>query len=167
MCRQAQLRRHSPNDLDLPQGGVDEPLSSKARVYRHDQHEVYERQDLGQGLGGRGRVDRNTRSDAQPPDLVDVPVKVDRYLLVNGEQVGSGLGVRPDEHLRVVDHQVDVQETVRYGPQRLQDGQPVGDVGNVVTVHDVNLEPLRARCFGLAHVFSKMRHGTANPWNLR
>ena len=96
---------------------------------------------------GEGRVRLERESGAHPagPDLVEQRLRV-AELDVHGAAVGAGVGEQRQEHLRVVDHQVAVEEQVRVRPQRLHDRRPDRQVRHVVAVHAVDVQQVGGGC---------------------
>ena len=105
----ASLVDHPPDAADLGQHAGQELLAAETRVDGHHQHQLEVRQDLLEHRGGRRRVDRHSRPQAQPVDLLHRAVQVDRPFLVDDQRVGPGLGKRLQVPVRLRDHQVNFQ----------------------------------------------------------
>ncbi len=64
---------------------------------------------------------------------------------MDSQVVGPGPGKVLDVTVGFTDHEVDVQNPGTQAPESSDQGGPVSDVGDVVSVHDVQVEPVGAR----------------------
>ena len=65
-------------------------------------------------------------------------------LQMDGQQIGPGFGEVLDVAHRLVDHQMDVQEHIGTLADRLDHGDPNGQVGHEAAVHDIHMEVVGA-----------------------
>ncbi len=152
---QPALVQHPPDARDAPGAGADVRLSAEPGVHRHHQHQVHEREDLGDRLHrGRG-VQRHARPDAALADLLDRPVQVRTGFHVHGEVVGAGLREGVHVPLRVLDHQVHVDRERGRALRRRRDHGADGDVGDEVPVHHVHVDPVGPALLGLADLLAQ------------
>ena len=108
---------------DLVEHLGDERLAAEAGVHAHHEQQV----DLGEvrlhRVVRRLRLERQTDAHAELPDLVEQRPRI-AELDVDRATVGAGIGEAGQQHLRVVDHQVAVEEQVGVLAQRLHDRRP-------------------------------------------
>ena len=72
-------------------------------------------------------------------------MQVGRILLVHDDHVGSGFHEGVDVPVRFLDHQVGFQGQFRQRVDGLDDEGAHGDVRDEPSVHDVDMDPVRAR----------------------
>ena len=79
-----------------------------------------------------------------------------RRLGVNGDEVAARLGESLQEGIDGFDHQMTIEQLVGMAPQRGDDRRPEGDVGHVMPVHHVEMNPVRAGFVHGAHLFAEL-----------
>ena len=88
---------------------------------------------------GVAGFERQPDAHAERADLVEQQPRV-AELDVHGAAVGAGVGEPAEQHARVVDHQVTVEEEVGVLAQRLHDRRTDREVRHVVAVHAVDVQ---------------------------
>ena len=66
-------------------------------------------------------------------------------LHMHRDDIGAGLGESLEVRVARCDHQMHVEHLLGVGAQRFHDVRPDGDVGDEMTVHDVEMDPVGAR----------------------
>ena len=133
---------------DLAGRGLDERLTAPTRVHRHAEHEVQQVHDLGDGLDRGGRVDRKAGQTPGVPDLLQREVHVRCRLGLDRDRVGARGGELLDLALRVLDHQMAVENAARgmdLFADGLHDHRADRDRRDEVAVHHVDVNHPRAR----------------------
>src|SRR5581483_2307693 len=88
-------------------------------------------------------------------DLLNDAVKMGADLLVNDDDIGSGMGKGFDVVLRVGNHQMGFKRKGGGAAYRFHNYWPHCDIGHKMAVHHVNLDTLSAAYFGLAYLFAQ------------
>ena len=151
----AALIQHRPEPPDFLSTRGDVRLPSEPRVYRHDQSQVDLGNDLHQRVEGCIWIERHTRANAQFAYALDGPVQVRAHLLVNRDVIGPGIRKRGEVLVGFFDHQVHVDRKVRSRTHSGRDRRSDRDVGDEVTIHDVDVNPVRSRFGRLRHLLSQ------------
>merc|ERR1719163_1990927 len=122
-----------------------------------DADEVDAVEDVLEAVGVGAGVEHDTRLASEVLDLVDGAVEVDggRALRVHGDDVRASLGEVRDAELGLDDHEVGVENLVGDGAERVDDEGTDGDVGDEATVHDIDVDPLRAGLIDSLDLFAE------------
>src|SRR5262249_15542951 len=131
-----------------------------ARIDGHYEERINlfeERLNVGDGCGRvDGEADFLAQGTNGPNELRHALAKFD----VNVHLIGTGFGKRFQKDFRLGTHQVDVEEHFGQRTDRLHDSRAKGDVLDEVTVHDIEMQPVRGRSVGAPGFFfqaSKIR----------
>src|SRR5215510_14997711 len=65
------------------------------------------------------------------------------------------LDKRWQEHVRLLDHEVDIERQIRHCVEGFDDRRPDGEIGHKVPVHDINVNQVSASGFDPADLFSQ------------
>ncbi len=126
-------------DAHLVEHVGDEALAAPAGVHAHHQQEVdlveVREHRVDRGLGVQHQPD----ADVPLPHLLEERARV-AELDVHDAAVGAGVGEAFEQHRRVVDHEVAVEEEVGVLAQRAHHDGPDREVGHEVAVHHVDVE---------------------------
>ena len=142
---------------DLVEGSRDELLPAEAGVHGHHEHVVELGQDLVERRQGRGGVEGHPRPNAPLAQERDLALQVRHRFLVQRDpgrpRVHEGLQVP----VRVLDHQVNVEGKRRGLVEGRHDGRAERDVGDEMTVHDVDVHERRPTAGGARDLFREAR----------
>jgi hypothetical protein len=123
------------------QRAFDEVLAAEAGIHGHDQDVVDDVEDFVEGVDRCRRIDNHGRFASVRTDEMKRAVEVDAGFLMHGDPIGAGLGEGFDEVVGIFDHQVTIERNVADGfAQRGYYRRADGDVGDEMTVHDVDME---------------------------
>ena len=89
------------------------------------------------------------------PDQGQRAVRVTRGFRVECDDVGPGFGELRDNVVNRFDHQVDINRGCRVGAYGLTDHGADCQVGNIMVVHDIKMDPVCAGIDDIAHFFAK------------
>jgi hypothetical protein len=73
------------------------------------------------------------------------------------KQIRSRLGKLFEEKIRVGNHQVCLQRQARDSPERLHNRSSESDVGNEMSVHYIDVNPIGSRLLGFGHLLTQAR----------
>ena len=122
-----------------------EGLTAESGIHRHHQHQVDVFQHPVQHFQRRGRVQHDARLAALCADQLDGAVHVRAGFGVKADGVGAGLGEFGHQRIDRLHHQMHVDgrgDAVL--AQCLADHRADGQVGHVVVVHNVEVDPVGA-----------------------
>ena len=139
--------REPPDLADAVHAAFDEALPAPARVDRHDDDVVHGRQRLLERCQRTEGVDGQSGPDVEGAEVGDGLVEMGHGFGMHRDRVRARLRVGPDVFGSVLDHQVGVERQVRAAPDRRDHHRPEGQVGDVVPVHDVEVQPVRPGIF--------------------
>ena len=142
-----------PCVTQLGQRSGDEGLPPETGVDRHEQHDVELVQRVVQPRQRRGRVEHQPRLAATRADQLQGPVHVRAGLGVEGDDVGTCIGKGSSQRIHRRDHQVHVDGHADVRSQRLADHGSHRQVGNIVVVHHVEMQKIRACGLDGLHFF--------------
>src|SRR5512145_1393566 len=142
---------------DLGELAGDEFLAAVTGIDGHHQHQVDVVEHLGDGVGGRRRVERNAGFLAQRLDQLNGAVQMWAGFGVNGDDVGAGVDEVVDERIDWRHHKVDIEGESRMRPKRLDHRRADGDVGHEMAVHDVDVKPVRTGFVDGANLLAQSR----------
>jgi hypothetical protein len=149
----------------LAQRAVDEALAAEAGVDAHDQHQVDLVDHPLQHVQRRGRVEHQAGLAALGLDQLQRAVDVRAGVGVEADQVGAGLGRRPGQRIDRLHHQVHVdRHRCRVLAQRLADHRAEGQVGHVMVVHHVEVDPVGAGGDDVAHLLAQAGESRPTGW---
>src|SRR5690242_5303513 len=146
------LRGQGSKPADLLRRTRYELLPAEPRLDRHHVDQLHVRQDLTQVFDRCRRVDGHAGLGTQLMDRLHRPIKGRCRLDLHLDQGGSRPGEGFEEQLRPLDHQVRLDRQRRGRPHRRHDPRAEGQVGHEMSVHDVDLDPVRSRLLRLAHL---------------
>ncbi|OSX71521.1 hypothetical protein BU14_0524s0004 [Porphyra umbilicalis] len=137
---------HGPHLGDLLRRALNKRLAAKARVDRHDQHQVAQLHDVLEDRHGGGRVEDHARRRAEVLDELERAVEVDGALPlgVDRDDVRASLDKVRDEQFWLHNHQVHVEHLVRHGPEGVHNQRANRNVGHKPPVHHVHVHPVAA-----------------------
>ena len=133
----------------LVQRRVDKALTAKARVDRHDQHEVQAIHDVVEDLRRRGRVEYQTGFAAVATNELQAAIHMLAGFRVKADPAGAGLGKLTNQRINRRTHQVHInggRDAVV--AQGLTNRRAKRQVGHVVIVHDIEMHDVGA---GIEH----------------
>jgi len=123
------------------QRAFDEVLAAEAGIHGHDQNVVDDVENFVEGIYWCSGIDDHSRLASVRTDEMERAIEVDAGFLMDGNPVGAGLGEGFDEVVGIFDHQVAVEWDVADGfAQRGDYRRADSDVGDEMTVHDVDME---------------------------
>jgi len=147
----------------LAQGAINKGLSAKAGVDAHDQDQVDLLDQPVQHVQRRGRVEHQPHLAARRLDGLHAAVRVRAGVGVKADQIGAGLREGLGQRVHRLHHHVHVQRhRLPGGGDRvrldgLADHRPEREVGHVVVVHDVEMDPVGAGGDDALHLLAQPR----------
>jgi hypothetical protein len=133
---------------DFLVSGLDKFLASKPRIYRHHKDVIQVFENVVEKMDGSCWVKSETGFLLQLFDQSDLSVKVRGGLDMDGDPVGAGLMEERDEEPGVFDHQMDVKGQGSGLLERRDNLRAQGQVGDKMTVHDIDVDQVGAGLFG-------------------
>ena len=88
---------------------------------------------------------------------MDDAIEVRADLLVDDDDIGTSFGKIIDKLFRVGNHQVRLKGEVGAAAYRLDDERPHGEVGDEMSVHNVDLDALGTCRVGFTHLVAQAR----------
>jgi hypothetical protein len=76
---------------------------------------------------------------------------------VNRDDIGTRLRERRHKRVNWRDHQVNIEQEFRVGPQRCDDARPNCEIWHKVPVHYINMDEIGAGSFNGPNFFGKAR----------
>lgn len=143
--------------LDFREAIVPEALSAETGLDGHDEDEVDLGEEMFDGVGGGGGVDDDAVLAAEFADARQGAAVVVVGFDVDADEIGAGFGKGFDVAVGFVEHEVSVKEELRN--VRAERGEGLGaegEVGDEVTVHDVEVQPRDAEGGNLSRGFGKV-----------
>src|ERR1700709_1268430 len=122
------------------QSAGDKLLRTETGVYRHHQHVIDDIQNFTESFDGGGRVDDHACLTVVALDEMQGTVQVRASFLMDRYPVGAGGGEFRNVLIRVFDHQVAIERKIGDLAQRLDDRRAQREVGDEVSVHDVDMD---------------------------
>ena len=143
---------HCSMDAELPyffyQGIGNELLAPEARIHRHDKEPyrlpLKQQERVSTGVAGFRRHSLPC-SPALPDLRSDRPVQMAAGLLVDADQIGSGLFYISHVPARLLHHHMNIEHLVCHWPQLLDHRHSKGNAGHKSPVHDIQMDILRSR----------------------
>ena len=123
-------------------------LPPETGVDAHDQDEIHIVEDPLNGGQGRARVQGHSGFNGIAlvvfgfPDELYGTVKVGAGLGMDADKVGPGSGKGRDHQVGGLDHEVDIQLQGAGPAAGLHNDGAVGNIGNELSVHDIDVDPL-------------------------
>ena len=135
----------------------DKLLAPEARVHAHEEDHVAVIQNLLAEGEGRGRVQHHACLHPGGVDGLEHPMDVCFRLHMEGHDIRPRVpkGIHPVPGS--IHHEVHVQRQLRKGPQSLAHGGAEGQVGHEMTVHHVEMDPVRAASFQHLYIPTRVR----------
>ena len=146
---------HRPEVADLADRRLDEGLAAEAGIDRHDQHEVDQVDDIFDRAHRRAGIEHHAGLLAQRADRLQRPMQMRAGLGMDGDLVAAGLGEGFEIGIAWRDHQMGVEDLPGVRAHRLDDVGAVGNVGNEMSVHHVEMDPVGASCVDSANLFAE------------
>ena len=129
------------------QCAVQEHLAPKARVDAHDQHEINIVDNGSNSIRRRRGIERYPGLRITSLYQLNCSVQVRARLRVSGKNIGSRFGERLDIWINRRNHEVHIERQVAVFSYRSYNRRTDCDVGDEVSVHDVDMNEICA-CFG-------------------
>jgi len=130
---------HAGQRSDLVQRIGNEFLAAETGVHAHDQDVVDEVEDLGESFYGGGGIDDDARFATVGGDEMERAIEMDAGFLMDGDPVSAGFGEFRNEEIGILDHKVTVEGNFELMAERTDNGRSNGEIGDEVTVHDVEM----------------------------
>src|SRR5699024_175451 len=140
---------------DLDQAVLDECLPAKAWVDGHDQHHVNLVHDMIQPVKRCGRIEYQTRPAAIVADQRQGAIHMAAGFGVKSDDVGPGLCKLGDEGIHRLDHEVDIDGCSGKRTQGGTNHGTHGEIGHIVVVHDVEMNPVSSGINNVGHFFAQ------------
>jgi len=140
---------------DLRHGRPEKLLMTEPRVDGHDEHLVHIVDDFLQHDRRRRRVDGDPGALAQCPDPLHRAVQIAVALPVDEKRVGASRGKLVEKEVRVRDHQMRFEGQMRHSPKRLDDRGAHGEIRHEVSIHHIDVDPIRPGPLGLDHLITQ------------
>ena len=137
--RHAVTLAHGLELVELMQSARDKTLAAKAGVHTHQQHHIDDVDDALEHADGRCGVEHHAGLDAALLQVRERAVQVCRGLVVNGDHIGTGVGVPIDRLVGVRHHEVCVDRHVGGALDSLEDVNAKGEVAGKVAIHDIEV----------------------------
>lgn len=147
-----------PGFADFAGGVGDERLPAKAGVDCHQQNQVGEGEEMRESGEGCRRVESDAASHSGGVDGGGGAVGMTAGFGVEGEAVRAGFGEGGDERIHGFGHQVGVQKGVRRLRVLAQGAAgecAEGEIGDIVVVHHIQVQPVGAGCEGGCGFFAE------------
>ena len=148
-----------------------ECLTAKPWLHAHHQDAVADVEIGLDPIDGRARTDGEMGPGTERRNGLEGLPGIGESFQMNGQDVGSGLGVGFDTRLRLLDHEVDLERSLRGPSYGLDHHQTVGQLRHEATIHDVEMKGGRTGRFQsldlpgqvskIAEQEGRKNHGTA------
>ena len=112
---------------------------------------------MGKQVGRRGRIEHQPGLAAVVADQREAAVDVARCFRVKRDHIGAGLGERGDQRIDRFDHQVDVDGDINVRADGFADKRPDRQIGDVVVVHHIEMDPVSPGGHNVADLLAKAR----------
>ncbi len=76
---------------------------------------------------------------------------------MHGNQVSSGINKGGNQRLRLFNHQMNIKQQMAYAPDIPYHGRTDGQVGNKMSIHNINMQPIRTGLFKPLAIFPQLR----------
>ena len=134
---------------------MDEALPAEAGIDAHHQNQVDEVHQIVEHFDRRARIEHDARFPAQTANRLERAVDMGPRFRVDSNDIRPGLGKRFQIRVDRRDHQMDVERLVGVRPQGFDHRRADRDIRDVMPVHHVDMDPVRARSVDRAHLFAK------------
>ena len=138
-------RGHGAEIADLAERGRDEGLAAKARIDRHDKHQIDHVDDIFDGRDRRARIERDAGLLAERADRLQRAMQMGAGFRMHRDVIAAGLGEGLKIGIGWRDHEVRVKDLLAVRADRLDDVGAIGNVGHEMPVHHVEMDPVGAR----------------------
>ena len=121
---------------------LDEFLTAKTWVHRHEKHHVNILDDVFEHVDGGMRIERHTSLHASIVYLLDRAMQMGTCFVMRVHHVSAKGFDLLSELARVNNHQVDIKRFLANLGDSLKDGKSETDVGHENAVHYIEVEPV-------------------------
>ena len=136
----------------------DERLTAEAGIDRHQQNRVEFVERVIQNRKRRGGIERQSGGESGVADRIDGAVDMADGFGMKRNAFCAGGGERGDEIIDGFGHQMDIPKSVGQGArERAQNRRPDGQIGRVVIVHHIQMQPFAAGVASVAGFFAETR----------
>ena len=161
------FRNHLADFRDLCHAVLPERLPAEARLHRHHQHEVAQRQQRFKRFNRRFRIDAHARFHAQRVNGFQHLGAVVVRFRMHGNQIRARPGVILDVFHRLGEHQVRIQKQFRLSADGAHEIRPEADVRRKMPIHVIQMQPVNAQRFHHPDFFAqthqiRAQHGRRN-----
>ena len=130
-------------------------LCFKTGIHAHDHNHIQFSEDMIQYADGGGRIQSHGRFGAAGSDMTQSTVQVDGGFRVDADDVGPGLYKFLNVQIRLGNHQVHIKGDIRNGSRCFDHQRPDGDVGNKVTIHDIDVKIVGPGLYNSCNLFAQ------------
>lgn len=142
-----QFRAHLSKFADLVQAIGDEALAAETRIHAHDEDHVHDVQHMLDGREGRCGIDGNGGLYTQFCNLVQQAIQVVGGFGVDANEVGASLCKFTYVVFGIGDHEMAIQRKIGALLDAGRNARAKADIGNEMTVHDVQVNKACAAIF--------------------
>jgi len=103
----------------------------------------------------RGRIEYQPRFSAMITNELKGAIDVFRRFRMKADDIGAGFCKIGDEAIDGFDHQVDVNRYLHMRSNCLTDERPDCQIGNIMIVHDIEMDDIGAGCHDVADFFTE------------
>ena len=145
----------------LAQGRIDEALATKAGVDAHDQNQINVVDQPIEHVQGLGGVEHQTHLTTRALDGLHTAVHMGAGVGVKTDQIGTGFGKGLGQGVHRRDHQMHVDRHRHAGRgfgmrlEGLANHGAEGEVGHIMVVHHIEMNPVCAGINDLAHLLTE------------
>ncbi len=128
---------------------------TESRINRHDKHLVHIGQDFLDHGCRSGRINNHPGPLAQRLDALDCPMQIIVTLPMHQERIRPSGHELIQEHVRVRDHEVNLQRQSSNRAQRFYYHGAERNVRHEMAVHYIDMDAVRSTVFGLGNLFTQ------------
>src|SRR4030042_6252236 len=130
-------------------------LPAKPRINGHDKDHIHIRKDMIKGSERSGRVKRYSSFTTLIFNKLNTAMKMRRGFHMDRNDVSPGFCKFFDILIRVLDHEVYIKGKFGYFSKGSHDRRTDRDIGNKVTVHYINMDPVSPPFFNCSDFFTQ------------
>ncbi len=134
------FRAHACEGGNFVKGVGDEFLAAEPGIHAHHQDVVNKIEHFGQGFDGSSGIENYARLAAVGSNQVERAIKMNAGFLVDGHPVGSSFREYRDEKIGIFDHEMAIEWDFEMLAEGADDRRTDGEIGDKVTIHDVEME---------------------------